>query len=103
MSRCWMPSCRSRSIRFRTSSAATTIRAREAISSALLSAFAMAVATSVVNSARRNSVSGGSGSGLVDPAAITPQRRPSTMMGTPTADWTPACCMGCDNGPAAVA
>ena len=60
-SRCWMPSCRSRSIRLRVSSAAATIRAREAISSARLSAFAIAVATSSVKLARRASVSAGSG------------------------------------------
>ena len=48
-SRCWAPSCMSRSIRLRASSAAATIRAREVISSARLSALAMAVSSSWAN------------------------------------------------------
>ena len=56
--RCWAPSCRSRSMRRRASSAAMTTRAREATSSSRLSAFAIAVATSSVNSAICDSVSG---------------------------------------------
>jgi hypothetical protein len=52
-SRCCAPSCRSRSIRRRVASAVATIRAREASTSARLSAFAIAVATSSVNCARR--------------------------------------------------
>jgi hypothetical protein len=72
-----MPSCRSRSIRLRVSSAAATILAREAISSARLSAFAIAVATRSVNEARRASVSAGSGCSGLDRAVITPYRRPS--------------------------
>ena len=56
-SRCWAPSCRSRSMRRRASSAAATIRAREAVSCAWLSALAMAVATSSVKPASRASVS----------------------------------------------
>ena len=61
------------------------MRARDAVSSARLSAFAIAVATSSVNSARRDSIPAGIGSDFVDPAAITPQRRPSTMIGAPAA------------------
>ena len=49
-SRCCAPSCRSRSIRRRVASAVATIRAREASSSARLSALAIAVATISVNS-----------------------------------------------------
>jgi hypothetical protein len=52
--RCWMPSCRSRSSRRRVSSAAATIRARDADSSARLWVFAMAVPSSSVNPARRS-------------------------------------------------
>jgi len=55
--RCCAPSCRSRSIRRRASSAVATIRVRDAASSAPLSAFATAVATSSVNWAMRISVS----------------------------------------------
>jgi len=64
--RCCVPSCRSRSIRLRVASAVATIRARDAFSSARLSAFAIAVATSSVKSASRASVLAGSGSGSVD-------------------------------------
>jgi hypothetical protein len=78
---CWVPSCRSRSIRRRVSSPAATTRAREAASAARLSAFAIAVATSSVNEARRASVSAGSGCSRVMPAAIIPHSRPSTMIG----------------------
>ena len=48
--------------------------AREAVgSSARLSAFAIAVATSSVKAARRVSVSGGIGCSRIEPAIITPQ------------------------------
>jgi uncharacterized membrane protein len=56
--RCWAPSCRSRSIRRRVWSAVATIRAREAVNSACASALAIAVATSSVKPASRDSVSG---------------------------------------------
>jgi DNA-binding CsgD family transcriptional regulator len=56
-SRCWTPSCRSRSIRRRASSAAARIRARDAETSARAWAFAIAVAASSVNPASRDSVS----------------------------------------------
>jgi len=46
--RCWVPSCRSRSMRRRVASAATTIRAREAVSAAWASALAIAVPMSSV-------------------------------------------------------
>ncbi len=102
-SRCWMPSCRSRSIRLRVSSAAATIRAREAISSARLSAFAIAVATSSVKEARRASVSAGSGCSGRERAVITPQRRPSTMTGVPTPEPTPRSRAATPSGPEASA
>jgi hypothetical protein len=51
--RCCAPSCRSRTIRRRASSEAATILLRDAAISAELSAFAIAVATSSVNEARR--------------------------------------------------
>ena len=54
-SRCCAPSWRSRSIRLRVWSAVVTIRDLEASSSARLSAFATAVPTRSVNSARRAS------------------------------------------------
>jgi hypothetical protein len=89
ISRCWTPSCRSRSIRRRASSPAATILLRDAESSAAPSAFAIAVATSSVNEASRTSVSGGSGPSF-DVAVTVPQRRPSTTIGLPTADFIPA-------------
>ena len=81
--RCWAPSCRSRSIRRRVSSAAATILARDAVSWARLSAFAMAVAMSSVNSAMRPSVPTGIRSGADQAEAIAPQSRPATTIGTP--------------------
>ena len=57
-------------------------RALEAMSSARVSAFEMAVATSCVNSAMRDSVSIASGSGCTDATTITPHRRPVGH------DWT---------------
>ena len=47
---------------------------------------AIAVATSSVNEERRASVSEGSGSSAVEAAVTTPQSRPSTMIGVPTAE-----------------
>ena len=58
---CWAPSCRSRTTRRRSSSVAATSRARDAATSVRASAFAIAVATSSVNSAICDSVSGGNG------------------------------------------
>jgi hypothetical protein len=54
---------------------------REAVSSARFSAFEIAVATSSVKEARRASVSGPSDCSSAEPAIMTPQRRPWTMMG----------------------
>jgi len=71
------------------SSAAATIRARDAATSVRDSVFAIAVATSSVNSAICDSVSGGNGVALVDEAAITPHSRPSTRIGQPTDDRIP--------------
>ena len=50
--------------------------------------FAIAMATSAVNSAIRNSASGGSGS--VAAALIAPHSLPSTTIGTPTPARTPS-------------
>ena len=47
------------------------------------------VATSSVNSPIRSSVPAGSGSGRGDAATITPQTRPSTTIGVPTAERMP--------------
>jgi hypothetical protein len=85
-SRCCVPSWRSRSNRRRASSAAATIRARDAISSARAVAFDTAVATSSVNCLSLISERSGIGSGCVEIAMIVPQVRPSTMIGAPTAD-----------------
>ena len=82
--RCWTPSCRFRSIRRRASLPATTMRAREAASSARLEALAIAIASSSVNSAIRSSVSSGSGPSR-ELATIAPQRVPATTTGLPTA------------------
>ena len=87
---CCAPSCRSRSIRRRVASAVATIRARDASSSARLSVFAIAVATSSVNSASRLSVSGGGGSSVVETTAGPPER-PSTKTGAPTDERQPKC------------
>jgi hypothetical protein len=89
-SRRWVLSCRSRSIRLRASSAAATTRARDAASAARLSAFAIATANSSVKLAKRTTLSAGSDCSRVEPAAITPHSRPSTMIGAPTPECTPA-------------
>ena len=86
---CWAPSCRSRSIRRRVLSAAATIRARDAVSSRCASALPIAVATSSVKPANRASVSDGNGSLRVDDTSMTPQTRPSTLIGTPAVARTP--------------
>ena len=97
--RCWAPSCRSRTTRRRSSSVAATIRARDAATSVRASAFAIAVATSSVNSAICDSVSGGNGVALLDEAAMTPQRRPSTTIGQPTDERIPKLRASCAIGP----
>jgi hypothetical protein len=71
-------------IAFDAASAATTIRAREAVSAAWASALAIAVPMSSVKPASRASVSAGSGSCRVDATNMTPHGRPSTLIGTPT-------------------
>jgi hypothetical protein len=64
-----------------------TIRAREAVSWARLSALAIAVPTSSVKPARRCSVSAGNRPRA--PATIAPHSRPSTTIGTATPDRIP--------------
>ena len=71
-------------MRRRVSSDAATIRLREAASSDLPSAFAIAVATSSVNFSSRSSVSGGSDSRAL--TVIAPHRRPSTTIGLATCE-----------------
>ena len=64
------------------------MRARDAFSSARLSVFAIAVATSSVNPLSLSSLPGGGGSSPVDATAITPQSLPSTVIGTATTERT---------------
>ena len=78
------------------------MRAREAVISARLSAFAIAVAKSSVNCARRVSVSAGSrGSNRIEPTVITPHRRPSTTIGVPTVERKPLLRAAIPTGPEA--
>ena len=70
-------------------SAVATMRAREVVSSACVSALAIAVATSSVNPASRVSASAGSGSADMDTATTTPHSRPSTLIGTPADERRP--------------
>ena len=65
-----------------------TIRRREAASSDLLSAFAIAVASSSVNFSRRPSIPDGRSSS-VDATFIAPHRRPSTTIGLATDETIP--------------
>ncbi len=58
-------------------------------SSARLSAFAIAVASSSVNEARRASTSGGSTCPSSEPMTVTPHRRPSTTIGVPIDERMP--------------
>ena len=67
------PSCKSRSIRRRVSSAAATIRARDAVSSARALTFAIAIAMRSAKSLTRCSALGGKASGREEPAMATPQ------------------------------
>ena len=83
--RCWAPSWMSRTTRRRASSAAVSTRARDAVSWARLSAFAIAVSSSAANSVRRASVSTAGDSSGPQAAVMTPQISPSTMIGPPTA------------------
>ena len=76
--------------RRRASSAAATIRAREAISSSRVAALAIAVATRSANSPMRASVSGGNGSDADEPTIATPHTWSPTMIGTPTAERIPS-------------
>jgi len=76
-SRCWAPSCRSRSIRCRAWSLAATIRTREAVTSPCASALAIAVATSSVKPASRASVSAGDAPSVIigrDATDVRPRR-----------------------------
>ncbi len=98
-SRCCAPSCRSRSKRRRAPSAAATILAREAVSSARVWAFAIAIATRSAKSARRASVSAGRRSARDEPTNAAPHRRPSTMTGTPTTEPMPASRIRTASGP----
>ena len=84
----------------RVASAVATIRAREAVSAALASALAIAVATSSVNPASRASVFSGSLSSCVEYTFMRPHSWPSTLIGTPTAERTPAATAAAAAGPA---
>jgi hypothetical protein len=88
-SRCWVPSCRSRSMRRRMSSVAATMRARDAVRSARAWVLAMAVPTRSVKSASLSSMPEGSGLSALENALIAPQSRPSTVIGAPTAERMP--------------
>ena len=55
-----------------------------------VAALAIAVATRSAKSHMRASVSGGSGAGADEPTIAAPQRLPSTMIGTPTAERMPS-------------
>ena len=63
------------------------MRLRDAASSDLLSAFAIAVATSSPTFSMRSSASGGSSS--LAATTIAPQRRPSTTIGLATVHTVP--------------
>ncbi len=71
------------------SSAAATMRAREAASAACASAFAIAVPTSSVKPASRASMSGGRTAMRAYATVTTPHRQSSTLIGTPTAEPNP--------------
>jgi hypothetical protein len=71
------------------SSAAATIRARDAATSVRASVFEIAVATNSVKFSRRDSVSAGSDAPSGDVATMTPHSRPSTTIGAPTAERLP--------------
>jgi DNA-directed RNA polymerase specialized sigma24 family protein len=79
------------------------IRALEAFSSARLSAFAIAIATSSVKDARRASESRGRVRPVLEPAPIIPQSRPSTMIGLATAERMPVSWAVTLSGPEALA
>jgi hypothetical protein len=85
------------------SSASPRARSSEAASSARLSVFAIAVARSSVNAASRSSVSGGQCLASVDVTFMTPQRRPCTVTGAPTAERYPSSSARAAQGPGASA
>lgn len=60
---------------------------RDAVSWVWACALAIAVARRSVKSPTRASVSGGRGSGPVDPTTAEPHRLPSTTIGTPTSEF----------------
>ena len=70
-------------------SVAATIRARDAATSVRASVFEIAVATNSVKFSRRDSVSARSDPASGDVATMTPQSRPSTTIGAPTAERLP--------------
>ena len=74
-------------------------RAREAASSARLSALLIATPTSSVNSVIRVSVPAGNGSSPCDAATLTPHTRPLTWIGTATEAWIPRRRISAMNGP----
>ena len=84
-------------MRRRVASAVPTIRARETMSCALVSALEIAVPTSSVNAASLASTFRGSRP-LRAPAIMTPHRWSSTLMGAPTKDRIPAADPAADTG-----
>ena len=74
---------RATSVATRRSAACSSAKPR---SSTRACALAIEVATSSVNPASRASVSDGSGCSCPDATAMTPHSRPSTLIGTPTAE-----------------
>jgi len=86
--RCCAPSCRSRSIRRRTSSEAATIRAREVISSAG-SARSPPPSRLQLSELRHPLLVSGGSDACPDPTAIIPHSRPLTCIGRATEDSIP--------------
>ena len=80
-------------------SASTASSSRLAFRSARVAALAIAVATRSAKSAMRASVSGGIGSGRLEPTIAAPHSRPSTTIGTPTTEWMPSARMRAASGP----
>ena len=89
-------------MRRRASSAAVTMRARDALSSSCACALAMAVATRSAKSPTRASVSAGSGSAREVLTVAAPHIRPATMIGAPTAERIPNSRIRAAVGPAAL-
>ena len=90
-SRCCVPSWRSRSIRRLASSPASTIRARDAINSACACAREIAVPTSSVNAASRDSISSPRHGGREHPARVPAgeARQGSAALPEPDPDHAP--------------